>query len=210
MIVAEQEIECSVVNLRAGLGDDLDASAAGARELRGVRILVDLHLLDGGCGHPDISLLHTVDDQGDAAGADRSGIEKLGHGGDVILVEDGEVVHHAAVHGDDVQVVGRVGADLRGGIAYGDRLAHAGQLQFDVQRRGRPVLEGDAQRSGRRSRRAARRSRRSRRADRRGGNSPRSSVRVLAVAAVAPRGRTCTSAPGIPAPLGSLTVPEIE
>ncbi len=143
MIVAEQEIECSVVNLRAGLGDDLDASAAGARELGGVRILVDLHLLDGGCGHADISLLHTVDDQGDAAGADRSGIEKLGHGGDIILVEDGEVVHHAAVHGDDVQVVRRVGADLCGGIAYGDRLAHAGQLQLDVQRRGRPVLEGD-------------------------------------------------------------------
>ncbi len=67
MVVAEQEIECPVIDLRGRLGDDLDAAAAGTRELRGIGILIDLHLLDGRRAHAHSTLFHAVHHQGDAS-----------------------------------------------------------------------------------------------------------------------------------------------
>src|SRR5437660_3573516 len=47
MVIAEQKIEGTVVFLRARLGDNLDAPASRSRILRGIRILINLHLLNG-------------------------------------------------------------------------------------------------------------------------------------------------------------------
>jgi len=66
--VANEEVSFTVIELRTGLGGDLDASAAWTREFGGVRIVVDADLLDGGRRDADALHLDAVDDEGHTSG----------------------------------------------------------------------------------------------------------------------------------------------
>src|SRR5262249_45282261 len=90
--VAEEEVERAVKCGRAGLGDDLDAAAAGTRIFGRVGIVVNLHFLDSGGGYAGAARFDAIDDESDAAGGDGPGVEEAGHGANVVLIEDGEVV----------------------------------------------------------------------------------------------------------------------
>ena len=95
--VAQQNGQRSVINLRPGFCDDLNAAAAGTREFGRIRILINLDLLNGGGGDADIPLFHAVDNQRDTTGSDGARIEKLRHGRDIVLVENRKVVEKAPV-----------------------------------------------------------------------------------------------------------------
>src|SRR2546427_453781 len=69
-------IEISVVLPPAGLGENLDAPAAGPRVLRRIRILVDADLLNGRRADIQRAHFHPIDDNGHTPGAERSRIEK--------------------------------------------------------------------------------------------------------------------------------------
>ncbi len=134
--VAENDRGLTVELLRAWLGEDFDPPAAGARVLGRVGILVDpdlLHLRRADVQRAD---LHAVDDDGDAAVADRSGVQKLRHGGDEIVVEHRQALEHVLVDGDRVDVVARRGADLGHGIADGDLLGEISEAQHQALRTG--------------------------------------------------------------------------
>src|ERR1035437_1129142 len=93
---------------RSALGDDFQAGAAGAREARGVGVVVDLYFLNGG---------------GSDAGSIGPGgvvVEEARHGGDVVLIEDGYAVEGVAVDGICVLVFGTLSAQERCGISSGD------------------------------------------------------------------------------------------
>ena len=89
--VAKDEVDFAVEVWRTGLGDDFDAAAAGTGKFRGVGIVIDADFLNGGGGDACALHLDAVDDEGDAAGGAGSGVEEWGQGGDVVLVEDGEL-----------------------------------------------------------------------------------------------------------------------
>src|SRR6476661_3523244 len=50
--VADDDVQLAMEFLTARLGENLDATAAWPAELRRVRVLIDLDLLDGGRRHP--------------------------------------------------------------------------------------------------------------------------------------------------------------
>ena len=88
--VAEREVEGAVIGVAAGLGDDLDPAAPGTLEFRGIRILVDLDLLDRRRRHADLARLHAVHDQRGAVGTERRRVEETRQGPEDVAVEDRE------------------------------------------------------------------------------------------------------------------------
>src|ERR1039458_7790592 len=105
---------------RSALGDDFQAGAAGAREARGVRVVVDLYFLNGGGSDAGSVGLDAVDDERDAVGPGGVVVEEARHGGDVVLIEDGYAVEGVAVDGICVLVFGTLSAQERCGISSGD------------------------------------------------------------------------------------------
>lgn len=91
-----------------GLGHDFDTAAAGTAELRGVRVIVDANLGDGGGRHGGRLHLDAVDDDADSAGRDRAGIKERREGTDEILVEDGDRAQVFRLIADGVFVGGGV------------------------------------------------------------------------------------------------------
>ncbi len=105
---------------RPALGDDFQPRAAGAREARGVWVVVDFYFLNGGGSDAGSVGLNAVDDERDAVGSGGVVVEEAGHGGDVVLIEDGYAVERVAVDGIGVLVFGTLGAHERRGISGGD------------------------------------------------------------------------------------------
>ena len=124
--VAEDQVRFAAIFLRAGLGKDLDAAAAGPRVLRRVGILVDADLLHGRRAHVQRVHFHAVDDDGDATVAERSGIEKAREGHDVVVVEDRQTFEHALVDRHRIDIARRVRIHLLCSVADGDLLGQAG------------------------------------------------------------------------------------
>jgi hypothetical protein len=116
---------------------------ASKSESRGVGVLIDLHILDGGGGDARAVGLDAIHDQGDAIGADGVVIEKAGEQGDVILIEDRNTVESFAidivVRGDlmsrvfGVDVDGFVErSDLENQAERGKRLCGEGEISDSV------------------------------------------------------------------------------
>ena len=140
--VAKVEIELAVIVVGGGLGDDFHLSAAGPVVVRRVGILVDAHFLHGRGGDGDAIGFDAVDDQAGAAGGGGAVIKEGAHGGDVVVVEDGQRLQVFGGHDRGVVIVfGRgevfaaVGVDAYVGGDGGDG-------KDDVQRRGKGVRWG--------------------------------------------------------------------
>ena len=142
--VAEVEIELAVIIVGGGLGDDLHLPAAGLVVVRRVRILVDADFLHGRGGDGGAVGFDAIDDQPAAAGGGGIVVEKRAHGGDIVVVEDGQSFQVLRGHdGGVVIVVGRgeifvgVGIDVHVGGEGGDG-------KNDVQRSGRRLCAVEA------------------------------------------------------------------
>src|ERR1700756_5858539 len=98
---------------RSTLCDNFQAGAAGARETRRVRIVVDLHFLH--CGGRDAGTVgfDPIYYQGHAVGAGGVVVQESGHRGDVILIKDGNAVESVTVYGVGILVFGSLSADNR-------------------------------------------------------------------------------------------------
>src|SRR5579864_6266260 len=103
MVVAEDKVERAVVFRGARLGDDLDAAAAWSGILRGVGVLVELDLLNGGSGDAGAAGLHAIHYQGDAIRPDGTCIQKTGHRTKEVLVENRQVIQGGTVHRDGIE-----------------------------------------------------------------------------------------------------------
>src|SRR6266849_5392453 len=119
--VAKQEVERAVIRRRSALGNDFQPSAAGTREARGIRVVVDLYFLNCRGSHARTVGLDAIDDERDAVGSGRIVVQKARHGRDVVLIEDGYAVERVAVDDVRVLVIGALGSDQRHGISGGDR-----------------------------------------------------------------------------------------
>ena len=139
--IAEDDIGFAVIVLRARLGEDFDPSPSGTRVLRGIRILVDLDLLDSRRAHSQRTDFHPVDDKGRTGGADRSGIEEPRERGDVILIEHRKGGEHLLIDGHGIGVRGCAGADFRRLIADRDFLGDVCERKRDPQRRWRAATD---------------------------------------------------------------------
>ena len=149
--IAEVEVQLAVEVLRGGLGDDLHLSAARIVVTRGVGILVDLHFLHGRGGDGDAVCLNAIDDEAAAAGCGDVGVKESTHGGDKVVIEDGQRLE--VVGGHDRRVVIFVGGgELLICIGtYHDVGRGGGDGKHDMQRRSqssRLGSEGSRARSG--------------------------------------------------------------
>src|SRR5204862_6328469 len=88
----------------------------------GIRVLVDLDLLNGRGRNHQIVHFDAVHEEGRAVGPDRTGIEKARHGREDVLVEDRQVFDRARIDARRVEIRCRIRLDLRGRVADGDLL----------------------------------------------------------------------------------------
>src|SRR5882762_9449945 len=86
--IAKQEICCAVELLSSLFSGDLDTGPAWSGEERGVGVLIDLDVLDGGGRNARSVGLHAVYNEGHTVGAGCVIAEKTGEGADVVHVED--------------------------------------------------------------------------------------------------------------------------
>ena len=104
--VAKREVDRPAVFVGSRLGDDLDAAASLPRELRGIRILIQLDLLDRRRRDSDLASLHAVDYERDTSG--RGCVEKPRERADDVAIEDGQASQVVIVHHNRVTIgVGR-------------------------------------------------------------------------------------------------------
>ena len=106
-------------------------------------ILVDPDLLHRRRADVERAHLHAVDDDGDAAVADRSGIEELRHRRDEVVVEDRQAVEHVLIDRDRVDVVAGGRADLGDGVAHGDFLRQRREVEHEALRGRRPGADAN-------------------------------------------------------------------
>lgn len=96
----------------ASFGGDFQASPARARKASGVGILIDLYFLDGGRGDAGAVGFDAVDEEGDAASGDGIVGEKAGEQGDVVLVENGDMIEGVAGDVVGIEIFGGIGGGL--------------------------------------------------------------------------------------------------
>src|ERR1700736_60267 len=114
-----------MIGRRSALGDDFQAGATGARETRGVRVVIDLHFLDGRGSNAGSVGLDAIDHERDPVGSGRIIVKKAGYSRDVVLVEDGDAVERVAIDEVGVLVFRTLGTDEgdRNSRSDGDRFA---------------------------------------------------------------------------------------
>ena len=114
-----------MIGRSSALGDDFQTGAAGAREARGVRVVIDFHFLDGRGSNAGSVGLDAIDHERDPVGSRRIIVKKAGHSRDVILVEDGDAVERVAIDEGGVLVFRTLGTDEgdRNSGSDGDRFA---------------------------------------------------------------------------------------
>src|SRR3984893_17447513 len=100
-----------MIGRKSALGDDFEAGAAGAREARGVRVVIDLHFLDGRGSNAGSVGLDAIDHERDPVGSRRIIVKKAGHTRDVVLVEYGDAVERVAIDDGGVLVFRTLGTD---------------------------------------------------------------------------------------------------
>ena len=128
------------------LRDDLDPAPALSVVLRGVWVLVDPDLLDGGGRHEHAVGLRPVHDEGDAVGADCSLVEKRREGSDDVLIEDGQAVQQLPIHGGSIAILAGMGREP----AISDRhfLRDRSDLEGDAEGGARTPSDGGAHPGG--------------------------------------------------------------
>src|SRR5258708_410917 len=133
-----------MIGRRSALGDDFQAGAAGTREARGVRVVIDLHFLDGRRSNAWSVGLDAIDHERDPVGSRRIIVKKAGHRRDVVLVEDGDAVERVAIDEVGVLVFRTLGTDEgdRNSGGDGDRFAWNRNLQSHAKGRLAPGCQG--------------------------------------------------------------------
>src|SRR3982074_223857 len=129
---------------RSALGDDFQAGPSGAREARGVGVVIDLHFLDGRGSNAGSVGLDAIDHERDPVGSCRIVVKKAGHSRDVVLVEDGDAVERVAVDEVGVLVFRSLGTDdgNRNSGSDGDGFAFNRNLQSHAKGRLAPGCQG--------------------------------------------------------------------
>jgi len=133
-----------MIGRRSALGDDFQAGAAGAREARRVRVVIDLHFLDGRGSNAGSVGLDAIDHERDPVGSRRIIVKKAGHSRDVILVEDRDAVKRVAIDEVGVLVFRTLSADEggRNSGSDGDRFIWNRNLQSHAKGRLTPGCHG--------------------------------------------------------------------
>ena len=117
---------------------------ARTREARGERVVVDLYLLNGGSRDAGSVGLDAVHHQRDTVGSDGVVVEEARHGGDVVLIEDGNAVERIAIDGGGILVGGIVGADGGRRVSGGDGDAFVENRDLHGDANGTLTLTGQA------------------------------------------------------------------
>src|SRR6266481_8522592 len=134
--IAGEEIHGAVIRGGAAFGGDFNAGAAGARESRGIGILIDFYFLDCGSGNAGAVGLDAVDYKRYTAGGDGVVAEEAGEEGDVVEIEDRDAIEGVAGNVIGVEIFGGVGGSLRDVFIGSDahKLTDRGDGQRDMQR----------------------------------------------------------------------------
>src|SRR6266849_6644057 len=140
--VTKKKIERSVIGRRAAFGHDFQAGPAGARKARGVRVVVDLYFLHSRGSDARAVGLNAVYHKCDAVGSGGVVVEKTRHGGDVVLIEDGNAVESVAVDGVDILVGGIFCADAGYAVSGSDGYRFVGNRDLHGHANGSRALAG--------------------------------------------------------------------